>query len=147
MSLRLCAWLSLGLVIGCGGGGNDGPDFSANFTGQWNGTVIVTVNGQSQSTPGLSVHITPTGKNALVIGDICSDLSGPPASVTGASTLTIGAKACPPAPVTGCSAVTLSVTKGTGVVSGNTLSFVFDGTVAGCSQSVGFSASFTGTRV
>jgi len=147
---RSVAGCALALAIACGGSGSgiggDGQDYSANFAGQWNGTAVVAGTGQSSTTPGVAIHITSTGKNALAIGDICVDLSGPPATPTGATTFTIGARSCPPAPVTGCSSVTLAVARGSGVLAGSTLSFGMDGTASGCSQTIPFSLTFSGTR-
>jgi len=133
-------------VAACGGSADIGGDYANVFAGRWIGTVTAIAAGQTVPTSNVALDIARTGTNALRIGDICPDQSGPPAVVTGSTTLNIGGTTCPSYPVSGCSAVTLAIAKGTGVLAGADLALSMDGTLSGCSRSFAISVTFSGTR-
>jgi hypothetical protein len=122
------------------------PDYSSGFTGGWVGTTSVTVAGQTTSEENTLMVIASTGLNSLEIEDICTDGSGPPATVTSASAFTVGPGSCSPQAVTGCSAVTLSTTSGGGQLVASTLNLSLNGTLSGCGQSYPFTIGFNGIR-
>ena len=132
-------------LAGCGGSDNNGNGIDlSRFVGLWNGTSVVTANGQTTSASGFT-HITANGSD-LSIGDVCANGTGPGATPTSATAFSIHAYACPPIATTSCSSVVLSTTGGTGSVSGTTLTMTLPGTVAGCGTTGTFSIAFTGAK-
>jgi hypothetical protein len=122
-------------------------DFTSAFTGNWVGSTTITVAGQSSTNGETLVPMIRTGINALTVGGLCDDASGPPATVTSATTFTIGSTTCPPVAVTGCSSVVLSTQSGRGLLSDSAaLVIIINGTIAGCGQSFPFALFFRGAK-
>jgi hypothetical protein len=142
--LLLCLAASVAAAfVACGG--SDGPDYSGNFVGTWSGSATMTANDQKIPSAG-SMPITVKGVNAVELGEFCPDASGPIATVTGPSSLSVRKFNCAPAPTSGCAAVTLSVSGGTGLLASGSLSLVVNGTMSGCGQSFDYVLEFAGTR-
>ncbi len=137
--------LALLLLAACGGGdaGGGAVDVSG-LVGLWNGTGTITANGQS-TTANAYTHITAQGTE-LMIGDFCFDGTGPRATATKSTEFTVHSISCPPGPAGTCSSVVLTVTSGSGTLSGGTLNMNTAGTIAGCGLNATYTFSFSGHK-
>jgi hypothetical protein len=149
--LVVLAVSTFAILGGCGGSGSSGGSGSngvdtSQLVGLWNGTITVSVNGQS-NTGNSYTHISNSGTaGEIVVGDVCGDGSGPNATVTSPTGFSVHAMNCPAASLGTCSSVVLAVTGGNGSVSGGTLTLNASGTIGGCGQTFSYTLSFNGHK-
>jgi len=137
------------LAVGCGGDGSAhlqhptlNQDYAGNFAATWQGSVIVAIAGQTQTTTG-SQQIDRTGFNRVSILGLCPGVDGP-AGLDSSTTFSMDPVTCPPSNQS-CGPVTLRYETGLGNLAQGTLTLTLTGTASGCGQSLSFTATFTGT--
>jgi hypothetical protein len=134
-------------LCACGGGSNT-VDNAPPFVGTWTGTLTATdpTSGTVVDTAtGVSVPITETMANTLLLSGACVDGSGPTATVTSATQFaTTAPHACPPDTTeTGCNSIVVTFNSLSGTLSGAMLAFTANVTGVGCGASVSENLSFT----
>ncbi len=138
------------------GGGNSSPgalshptldqDYTSTFAGTWQGYgTTVLQNGASQTLP-MRQLIDRSGFNRLSLGGLCLAGDGGLGGLDSATAFSMDPLTCAPA-AQQCGQVTLKYTTGTGTLAQATLTMTLNGAVTGCGQTLGFTLTFTGTRI
>jgi hypothetical protein len=140
------------LLTACGGGdGSGGTDNSVDnapaFVATWSGTLTGTdpASGDVIGTTTVSLPITESAENKLMLGGFCVDDSGPTVTVTSATQFALEAPfACPPDTTeAGCASIVLTFTSLPGMLSAGTLSLSGSVTGVGCNVTATENFSFT----
>jgi hypothetical protein len=150
-------WMSLGLValfgaiaFACGSEGSGlTTDYVSNFVGTWTGDMVASSRaspGVSSTTPGVPIAIVAKGKNDLELQGVCSDSTGPRATVTGPSSFEVNPVDCGVGTVGSCTSVHLTVRSGSAVASRSDLALAIVVNLQGCNQSEDIDLTFSGRR-
>jgi hypothetical protein len=128
------------VVCGCGSTVDSAPA----FVGTWTGTLTLTANGVVQDTEDdVSLPISTTGANALLLNEFCPDGSALAANVTSATEFQAGA-ACPAIAISNCSSVIFTYSSVVGTLSGTT-NLAINGVVTGVGCGVTAASNFSFT--
>jgi hypothetical protein len=137
------------LTVGCGGDGSThlqhptlDQDYAGSFAGTWQGSLTLVIAGQTQTSTG-SQPIDRTGFNRVSIAEMCPGLDGA-AGLDSATTFSMDPMTCPPINQS-CGPVTIRYESGIGNLAQERLTITLTGTASGCGQSLGLTATFTGT--
>lgn len=143
----LCAAGLLAALAGCIDPDLPPVDPSTRFAGLWRGDTVVEIDGQPANSPGAFTRILAVAADAIYIGNVCGDGSGPYALVSRDGSFTIGAVRCPSAVIGSCSAVTLEYAKGgTGALVDDRITMTMTGTLSTCGTQSLVKFQFSGLR-
>ncbi len=146
---RLIVALAAGIALwSCGGSGGSGSGLNPAFTGAWNGTTTVTLQGFAPYSYSAHVNIAVSGSTGNIT-QVCTDGSGSISfQGSGSSAQWTGTATCPPVAVPGiCSAVTLTYQSGSLTLNtANTLTAQGTGMASGCGTSRPATLTFVGSK-
>jgi hypothetical protein len=127
------------IVLGTACGGNDptAADYRGSFTGNWTGTLTITVTGAPSQTQPLTVTVTNgTDRTHVEFAGTCAFVG----TVDSDTHVTLPAKDCPSTTSGGCT-LGFRVSSGSFTRSGSTAALLYTGTVT----STGAASCYPGT--